>query len=166
MLTNQGPIWQDVTPVETPARRQHSHPAAPVRRVALEEVHEMLAPSPSSAPPYGPGTLRRTGFCVEVDQLDDTVVLRLQGELDTATSRELRAALATAMAGDASAMVLDLAALSFIDSTGIAVLLAACHQAESQGRSFSLRHPGRMVLKVLNLTGVDRLLSVDSALTG
>ena len=107
--------------------------------------------------------LRRTGFYAEIHEIDQTVVLRLEGELDTATARELRAALATAMASDATSVVLDLAGLSFIDSTGIAVFLAACHQAESRGRSFSLRDPGRMVLKVLHLTGVDRLLAVESS---
>ena len=125
----------------------------------------MLAPlstSPGAADGPGP-LLRRTGFYAEVHEVGQSVVLRLEGELDTATARELRAALATAMAGDASSVVLDLAGLSFIDSTGIAVFLAAAHQAESQGRSFSLRDPGRMVLKVLRLTGVDRLLSVDSS---
>ena len=106
--------------------------------------------------------LRRTGFYVEVNEVEGSVVLRLEGELDTATARELRAALATAMATDATAVVLDLSGLSFIDSTGIAVFLAACHQAESHGRSFTLRHPGRMVLKVLHLTGVDRLLAVEA----
>ncbi len=124
----------------------------------------MFAPSSMSSifgEAAGP-LLRRTGFYVEVNEVDATVVLNLEGELDTATARELRAALATAMAGDATAVVLDLAGLSFIDSTGIAVLLAGCHQAESQGRSFTLRHPARMVLKVLHLTGVDRLLAVDS----
>ena len=125
----------------------------------------MLAPlsMPSDAADAAGPLLRRTGFHAEVHEVDQTVVLRLEGELDTATARELRAALATAMAGDATSIVLDLAGLSFIDSTGIAVFLAACHQSESQGRSFSLRDPGRMVLKVLHLTGIDRLLAVDSS---
>lgn len=124
----------------------------------------MFAPLPSPAA-SGPGAeelLRRTGFHVEVRQVGSTTILRLEGELDTATARELRAALATATASDTTAVVLDLAGLAFIDSTGIAVLLAASHQAESQGRSFSLRHPGRMVQKVLHLTGVDRLLTVEA----
>lgn len=124
----------------------------------------MFAPlSSSSSSGAAAPLLRRTGFYVEVTQDGETVVLRLEGELDTATARELRAALATAMATDATAVALDLAGLSFVDSTGIAVFLAACHQAETQGRSFTLRNPGRMVLKVLHLTGVDRLLAIDSA---
>lgn len=122
----------------------------------------MLETSPTGSGPGADQLLRRTGFHVEVRQVGPTVVLRLDGELDTATARELRAALATAMATDATAVVLDLAGLAFIDSTGIAVILAACHQAESRGRSFSLRHPGRMVQKVLHLTGVDRLLTVEA----
>ncbi len=124
----------------------------------------MYAPSSTSSSVGAAAAplLRRTGFYVEVNEIDGTIVLRLEGELDTATARELRTAVATAMATDATAVVLDLARLSFIDSTGIAVFLAACHQAESHGRSFTLRHPSRMVLKVLHLTGVDRLLDVEA----
>lgn len=124
----------------------------------------MLAPLSSSSSSGAPApVLRRTGFYVEISHDGHTVVLRLEGELDTATARELRAALVTAMATDATAVVLDLSGLSFIDSTGIAVFLAASHQAERLGRSLTLRSPGRMVLKVLHLTGIDRLLAIDNA---
>lgn len=109
-----------------------------------------------------PGLLR-TGFLIEVDQQEDATVLRLQGELDMATARELLAALAPVMAEQRTGIVLDLAQLGFIDSTGISVFLAACHQAECAGRSFSLRRPGRMVRKALHLTGVDGLLVIDPA---
>ncbi len=121
-----------------------------------------LSASSSSGAAAGPA-LRRTGFHVELNEVDTTVVLRLEGELDTATARELRAALDSAMAGEATAIVLDLAELSFIDSTGIGVFLAASHQAETRGRSFALRHPVRMVRKVLHLTGVDRLVTIEAS---
>lgn len=106
--------------------------------------------------------LRRTGFHTEVETLDGAIVLRLHGELDMATSPVLTEAFVAAIDGGGKAMVVDLASLRFMDSTGIAVLLAASRRADEAGYSFVVRSPRRPVLKALRLTGVDRILAIDS----
>ncbi len=125
----------------------------------------MIAPSPQPVAATGEAAtdLLRTGFHIEHENLGRTVVLRLHGELDMATARALRAALLKAMSVDGTPVALDLSGLSFIDSTGIAVLLAAGRQALDEERSFSLHHPGRMVGKALQLTGADRLIAIEAA---
>jgi len=107
--------------------------------------------------------LLRTGFHVEAERSGNTMVLRLQGELDMATARHLRTAIVQAMLGDAKVLALDLSDLTFIDSTGIAVLLAADRRAKDEGRTLSLRHPRRVVGKALQLTGTDRLVTLEPA---
>ncbi|HEV8116697.1 MAG TPA: STAS domain-containing protein [Acidimicrobiales bacterium] len=125
----------------------------------------MIAPSPQPVAATGEAAtdLLRTGFHIEHENLGRTVVLRLHGELDMATARALRAALLQAMSVDGTPVALDLSGLSFIDSTGIAVLLAAGRRALDEERSFSLHHPGRMVGKALQLTGADRLIAIEAA---
>ena len=103
------------------------------------------------------------GFEVDVEDLDGAVVLRLRGELDLATAPELRRAISVGLAADATGIVVDLAKLTFIDSTGITELLTGHDLARAGGRSFLLRHPGRVVLKTLRLIGVDGLLAVAPA---
>lgn len=105
--------------------------------------------------------LRRTGFHTEVETGDEATVLRLHGELDMATSPALTQAFTDAIDGGGKAMVVDLASLRFMDSTGIAVLLAAGRRADEAGCSFEVRSPRRPVLKALRLTGVDRILAID-----
>ena len=124
----------------------------------------MLAPSPQPVAATGEAAtaLLRSGFHIEHEKVGRTVVLRLHGELDMATARALRAALLKALAVDGTPVALDLSGLSFIDSTGIAVLLAAGHRALAEGRSFSLHHPGRMVGKALQRTGADRLVAIEA----
>ena len=106
--------------------------------------------------------LRRTGFLVRVEELEGTVIVFLRGELDLSTAPALRSALMTAMAGGATAIVLDAAELTFCDSTGISVFLAACRRAEKRRLGFCLRHPGPTVLKTLRLTGMDRVLNIET----
>jgi len=124
----------------------------------------VLAPSPQPVAATGEAAtaLLRSGFHIEHEKVGRTVVLRLHGELDMATARALRAALLKALAVDGTPVALDLSGLSFIDSTGIAVLLAAGHRALAEGRSFSLHHPGRMVGKALQRTGADRLIAIEA----
>ena len=124
--------------------------------------------APSSGPLATAGSpaspLQRTGFHVEISEVDATVFLRLQGELDVATADQLRNALATAMVSDATKVVLDLADLTFMDSTGLAAVLTASRWAESEGRCLRLRNPTRCVRKLLRLSGFDQFLVLEPAL--
>lgn len=109
--------------------------------------------------------LLRAGFHAEADGDGGSVVVRLQGELDMATAPALSRALDTALDGRPSALRLDLSDLEFVDSTGIRVLITACRRAGGQACSFSLCAPRRPVLKALRLTGVDRLMVIETDAT-
>jgi len=52
-------------------------------------------------------------------------------------------------------LVIDLSGLSFIDSTGLSVLLAAAERARSQGRRLIVVRPPLPALRVFTLTRVD-----------
>lgn len=106
--------------------------------------------------------LLRTGFQVESDRIEGVSLLRLQGELDMATAVELRRAVADAISGAPLVVILDLSELTFIDSTGIGVLLGSSHKAREAGCSFVVRSPSRSVRKALHLTGVDQALDIES----
>jgi len=116
---------------------------------------------PPDDPAAVAATLGRAGFCADVSVADGCVVVRLQGELDMATTPALSRALDAALDGRPHALALDLSELTFIDSTGIRVLITGSRRAGGQGCSFVLRAPRRTVLKALRLTGVDRLMVVE-----
>ena len=106
---------------------------------------------------------RRTGFHAEVQPLlDGCVVIRLHGELDMATTPMLNRALASALNSGGTQVVVDLASLTFMDSTGIAVLLNAGRRAEESGGSLVVRSPNRAVLRAFRLTGVDSILVIEA----
>jgi anti-sigma B factor antagonist len=56
------------------------------------------------------------------------------------------------------AVVLDLAAVTFMDSTGLTTLMDARRQADDNGWSFAVRHPSPAVLRVFELAGVGGML--------
>jgi anti-sigma B factor antagonist len=89
--------------------------------------------------------------------------LTLLGELDLRTVETLREATQTATAsGDYRCLVFDLTRLGFIDSSGLHALTETRTATAATGAKMTLVcRPGN-VLKLLELTGLDRVFSIVS----
>ena len=106
-------------------------------------------------------SLRHTGFHVEIAAGDGATLLRLSGELDMATAPRLREALSSVLDARPSSIAVDVADLTFVDSTGVGVFLSASRRAATIECPFVVRFPRRAVLRVLRLTGVERLMVIE-----
>ncbi len=95
-------------------------------------------------------------------------VVRLAGEADL-TSTGLRDALTAAMARGPRLLLVDMSALTFIDSGATQMIIAAYQVLRHEGGTLALASPGPVVARVLELTGVSGRIavygSVDAALT-
>lgn len=89
----------------------------------------------------------------------DVVIVALAGELDAANVGSARGVLAeVAVEGADEILVVDLSALEFIDSSGIALLVSL---AEADGDGTKLRvvpSDAPAVTRIMRLTGVDSML--------
>ena len=89
-------------------------------------------------------------------------------EIDIATAPALRSALLKAAARGHGTLVLDMTMTRFCDSSGLHTLLAAHKLAQDEGGSLLLINPARAIIRVLEVTGLNRLLpsftSLDQAL--
>ena len=93
-------------------------------------------------------------FAIDVSIADGTRVVVVFGEVDLAVSDRLRESL---LVGDED-LVVDLTRVSFLDSSGIAVLLRAHRRQVTNGHQFALRGANGAVSRVLEITGVYELL--------
>lgn len=91
----------------------------------------------------------------------DRVVLCVRGELDLATAPVLKRCLDAAQSDGNGNISLDLGALTFIDSTGLAVMLECQDQAAAKGASLILRNPGPQAQVLFELAGVRQTLRVE-----
>jgi anti-sigma B factor antagonist len=92
----------------------------------------------------------------------DRVVVLAQGELDIATVPRLEQELRELRAAGSASIVLDLRELTFMDSTGVRLLLQLDAEARSDGFSFAILDCEGPVRRVLTLTGVaDRLAHAE-----
>ena len=89
-------------------------------------------------------------------ECDGRAVVSLRGELDVVEAASVAAALA-AVAGREREMIIDLAGLEFIDSSGLAALAFVRAQARRSGGDVVLAAPREQVTRLLTLT---RLIDV------
>ena len=92
----------------------------------------------------------------------DGVRVVFTGELDIAGAREAEEALRQAESDGGSALTIDLRGLTFMDSTGLRLLVAADRRAGESGRTLRIVRGPDPIQRVLDLTGLgDRLPLVD-----
>jgi anti-sigma B factor antagonist len=110
-----------------------------------------------------PGSLpTQNDFSVEVSLDEHAAVVAVTGELDLATSPELEAALERTSSGP-DVVILDLRGVSFMDSTGLSLLVKARRRAQDAHQQLAVVKGGAQVQRLLELTGVaERLTLVDT----
>lgn len=102
------------------------------------------------------------GLSVAQSRDGDTRILTLAGELDIGSAPVLRDALLRLLdAEDPPDVVLDASGVTFVDSSGLAVLLMGARRWASQDRRLVLRAPSRTLLRIVDLTGVRRAFEIE-----
>jgi anti-sigma B factor antagonist len=91
---------------------------------------------------------------IDIRQDADRAVLSLAGELDMASAPLFEGALDGAELTAASALVLDLQELRFIDSTGLRIILATRERCRERGQDFAITPGSPQVQRLLSVTGV------------
>jgi anti-sigma B factor antagonist len=99
-------------------------------------------------------------FKVRREARDGGVVVAASGEIDLATSPELRAALLEPES-QAPVVVLDLREVTFIDSSGLGVVVGQQKRSQEDGYSFSVAVARTSsVQRILNLSGLVKVLDI------
>lgn len=93
-----------------------------------------------------------------VEHDGDTRCIRLTGELDLASAGSLDIELGDALADGQCQIVVDMRGLTFIDSTGIAIVVSALGRDIDGSRLRFIPSQAPAVSRVLQLTGVEERL--------
>jgi anti-sigma B factor antagonist len=88
----------------------------------------------------------------------------LAGELDAYTGPAVREALADAVAAGCRFVVLDLAAVEYIDSVGLGIIVGAAKRAMEAEGNLAVVAPRPNVLRVFEISGTRELLNVVGTL--
>jgi anti-sigma B factor antagonist len=96
---------------------------------------------------------------IRVAAKNGKVTIFLAGEIDLETSPALRKALLDHL-GEGEEVLVDLAEVSYMDSSGIASLVEAYQRARDKSLGFALTRVSDPVLKVLKLARLDRVFTI------
>jgi anti-sigma B factor antagonist len=91
---------------------------------------------------------------------DGVAGVAVRGEVELATAPELTVALEEGIRRSSGAFVVDLVAVDFLDSSGVACLVRARALLGREDRALALVCPPGSVRRVLELTGIDELVPV------
>jgi anti-anti-sigma factor len=101
------------------------------------------------------------GAEASIDQWPDdggAVVIRVTGEVDMSNAANIQDVVDEVAASGVEKLVFDLGRLDFIDSSGLAVLLAAAQKVPS----VHLRNPSSIVRRVVEITGLTEILPIEA----
>jgi anti-sigma B factor antagonist len=97
---------------------------------------------------------------ITVREQDGTAVVAVSGEIDVYTSPILQERLVEVLRDGSSSIVLDLSDVTFLDSTGLGVLITGLKRCRSAGGDLVLVTAQANVLKVLEITGLNDVFKV------
>ncbi len=105
-------------------------------------------------------------FSLDVRTANQTAEITATGEVDLHSAEELgQSALGCLDDPHITALVIDLSAVTFLDSAGLSVLVRTRNRALELGKQLTLREPSERVASVLKIVSLDTVFNIDPALT-
>lgn len=100
---------------------------------------------------------------VRVEHVDGAFTVGLGGELDVSTAPQLHEVLLDAVSQQPSGpIILDLSALTFVDSTGLSLLVSTHKRMNGVGRALVLRGAQPTVRRLLEVTGLTDVFRMET----
>lgn len=98
---------------------------------------------------------------------DDIVVARIEGEIDLSNAQPIGNRLRELMTNRSVALIVDLGATTYLDSSGIALIFGLFDELRRRQQVLHLVVPeGSQLTRVLNITGLDRAVPTHATLDG
>jgi anti-sigma B factor antagonist len=87
-------------------------------------------------------------------------IMTLPAEIDLSNAEQVLRDLLSVVAQGASRLIADMTATTFCDSAGVAALVRVVRQATARGSGLQVAASAPAVIRVLALTGVDKLIGI------
>ena len=95
----------------------------------------------------------------------DRHVITVSGEVDLASSPQLDDAIISALDSGAKAVAIDLTDVSFMDSSGLGVIVRGLKRCREAEIDLDLVITNERVLKVFGITGLDQVIPIHSSIS-
>jgi anti-sigma B factor antagonist len=137
-------------------------PHASVAQLVATPDDQPAAPSGADAPRINPAAATSSAVSIAEHRVGSRAVLSVVGEVDICTADVLRAAIETA-ATRVFEIWVDLSETTFMDSSGLHAMTQARTRLADANLRLALICPDGPVLRVLKLTGFDRMFEIHAS---
>jgi anti-sigma B factor antagonist len=98
---------------------------------------------------------------IEVANTTSPTTVVLSGEIDILSSARVKETLLAICNGGEHRVIVDMTNVTFMDSTGLSALVGSVKRFRSAGGEVILRSPGPGVQKVMEITGLTRVFTIE-----
>lgn len=103
----------------------------------------------------------KNGGQVIFDCKNETLVVRVGGEIDHHSAVSVRTGIDQKIASERpSRVLLELSGVDFMDSSGLGLIMGRLALVKSYGGSLSVLDPSPAVLKIIKLAGMERMVTI------
>ena len=96
------------------------------------------------------------------DTVGSILSIRIRGEIDHHTAAAIRGGIDTALFENRpKKLILDLSAVSFMDSSGLGLIMGRYSVVKELGGDMTVWNPSREIRAILNLAGMERLVRIE-----
>ncbi|HKH22620.1 MAG TPA: STAS domain-containing protein [Solirubrobacterales bacterium] len=103
-------------------------------------------------------------FELQTDTAGSSALITIRGDLDLQVVDQVTEALARVESDEPELLAIDLSGLSFMDSSGMGVIAAACIRASDAGRRFAIVIPPAGVRQAFERTKLSEVITVTDDL--
>ncbi|MBI2710569.1 MAG: anti-sigma factor antagonist [Actinobacteria bacterium] len=121
-------------------------------------LSEIASQCGGEAPRPWPGGAAESAWPAPVEPPASAVHLSIDGDVDAARAGELRSMLHDAHNDGARSIVLDMSGVTFLDSSGVSMLMAAHARCLDAGGTFTVAQPSIAVRRILRIVGLEAIL--------
>ena len=102
---------------------------------------------------------------LRLDEEDGVTIASVEGEIDLSNAAELEMAISHAVANEAVGLVVDLAGVEYLDSSGVTLLFNLARRVSRRQQEFLVVVPGEAhVREILTLSGATEALELHDTL--
>ena len=103
----------------------------------------------------------RRGGQIEYEEREDTLLIRVGGEIDHHGAVGVRTAIdGRILSLRPSRVLLDLSAVDFMDSSGLGLIMGRLSLVKQYGGTLCVLDPSSAVIKIMKLAGMERVVTV------
>lgn len=100
-------------------------------------------------------------MAVEFNMISDMLVVAPIGEIDHHETKNIRNDIDEMLLNSLpKKMVFDLSRTTFMDSSGLGLILGRYNKAQTLGIEFEIANPGEKIMKIITMAGVDKIIKI------